>query len=126
MEILRIRYLAPQPLEELQCVAQTRRGRRCRHPVLDPTASAGAWILAPAYPLRGQTALPAAHLALYSLNSAAYPEQLRWRSQRCTVHAGVSTATDLAMTGWQLFDPLLHHAHIHTRLPAGTPTPPEN
>ncbi|MFF9217431.1 hypothetical protein [Streptomyces viridosporus] len=30
------------------------------------------------------------------------------------------TAGDLAMADWESFDPLRHHEHIHTRLPAPT------
>ncbi|MFG3371072.1 hypothetical protein ACGF0K_39885 [Streptomyces sp. NPDC048156] len=56
-------------------------------------------------------------MALYDLSHLPYAEQLRWRTQRCPDHAVAHGAADLALTGWEIFDPLLHHQHIHTRLP---------
>ncbi|GCB88096.1 hypothetical protein [Streptomyces noursei] len=72
-------------------------------------------------PLYGQLALPASEMAVYSLNHLPYPEQLRWRAQRCSLHAAALQAADLAPAEWELFDPLLHAEHICTRLPH-TPT----
>lgn len=117
VEILRIRYLAAQPLEEVQCVAQTRRRHRCTGRVLAPAAPPGIWSLAPTNLQQGQLALPAASLAIYDLNGVPYSEQLRWRTQRCIVHSGATAAPDLTMADWRVFDPLLHHAHVRTRLP---------
>ncbi|MFE7299886.1 DUF6083 domain-containing protein [Streptomyces sp. NPDC057579] len=121
VEILHIRYLAERPLEALQCVSQTRRGHRCPHPVLDPAAPHGVWTLSTVTSGLGQLTLVAEHLVLYDLNRAPYAEQLRWRAQRCPVHMAASTAPDLALAGWLVFDPLLHHAHIHSRLPDTAP-----
>ena len=56
-------------------------------------------------------------MAVYDLGKLPYSEQLRWRAQRCPAHAAASGAAELALAGWQPFDPLLHAAHIHTRLP---------
>jgi hypothetical protein len=56
-------------------------------------------------------------MALYDLSHLPYAQQLRWRTQRCPHHAAARGAADLALTGWEVFDPLLHHQHIHTRLP---------
>ncbi|QZL04213.1 hypothetical protein K2224_34100 (plasmid) [Streptomyces sp. BHT-5-2] len=120
VQLLYCRYLAPTPLDNIQCVAQTRQRHRCTHPVLSPQAPAGTWTLTPATPHRGQLAFPTSQMALYNLNHLPYPEQLRWRAQRCPLHAAPSQAPDLALAEWEVFDPLLHHTHIHTRLPTAT------
>ncbi|WP_413755050.1 DUF6083 domain-containing protein [Streptomyces sp. MMBL 11-3] len=121
VQLLLGRYLAETALKDLQCVAQTRQRRRCPHPVLSPHAPQGAWTLLPASPQRGQLALPATMMAIYDLSRLPYTEQLRWRTQRCPDHGATPGAADLALAGWQLFDPLLHAAHIHTRLPHPPP-----
>ncbi|MFE5028314.1 DUF6083 domain-containing protein [Streptomyces sp. NPDC056656] len=60
---------------------------------------------------------PIAHL-LYGYYLADRPlEDIRCVAQTCTRHAAAHGAADLALTGWEVFDPLLHHQHIHTRLP---------
>ncbi|MGW4034506.1 DUF6083 domain-containing protein [Streptomyces sp. NPDC004838] len=120
LQILYGRYLAARPVEDIPCVAQTRRRGRCPHPVLTPTAPAGTWKLMPATATLGQLALPAADMAVYDLTHLPYGEQLRWRTQRCAVHAATPAAADLALADWEVFDPLLHHPHIHARLPAVT------
>ncbi|GAA2679248.1 DUF6083 domain-containing protein [Streptomyces lunalinharesii] len=120
VQLLYCRYLAPTPLDNIQCVAQTRQRRRCTHHVLSPQAPAGTWTLTPATPPCGQLALPTSQMAIYNLNHLPSPEQLRWRAQRCPLHAAPSQASDLALAEWELFDPLLHHTHIHTRLPTAT------
>ncbi|MFJ8077018.1 DUF6083 domain-containing protein [Streptomyces sp. NPDC096176] len=120
VQILYGRYLAAQPIDAIQCVAQTRRRIRCTSPLLSSDAPAGTWKLLPATAERGQLALPAAVMALYDLSHLPYEEQVRWRTQRCTVHAATPSAADLALTDWEPFDPLLHHQHIHDRLPTGT------
>ncbi|MEI5011699.1 hypothetical protein RB196_34510 [Streptomyces sp. PmtA] len=56
-------------------------------------------------------------MAIYGLSHLPYTEQLRWRTQRCPLHAATQGAPDLALTEWETFDPLIHHPHIHTRLP---------
>jgi hypothetical protein len=116
VQILYGRYLAARPVDDIQCVAQTCRRHRCTHPIFAPDAPAGTWALMPATAARGQLALPAADMAVYDLTHLPYAEQLRWRTQRCAAH--VSTpAADLALADWEVFDPLLHHQHIHSRLP---------
>ncbi|MGW0940156.1 hypothetical protein [Streptomyces sp. NPDC002666] len=55
-------------------------------------------------------------MAVYDLTNLPYDEQLRWRHQRCPDHTGPAAA-DLVLTEWEPFDPLLHHQHIHPRLP---------
>jgi hypothetical protein len=117
VQLLLARYLANCPLENIRCVAQSRHRNRCRHPVLAPNTPAGAWALLPAAPQRGQLALPATLMAVYDLGRLPYAEQLRWRTQRCPAHATAPRAADLAPAEWEPFDPLLHAAHIHTRLP---------
>ncbi|WP_316751878.1 hypothetical protein [Streptomyces herbicida] len=104
-------------MDEIQCVAQNRHRNRCTRRLLAQDSPAGAWTLVPATAERGQLALPASVMALYDLTALPYGEQLRWRMQRCRVHAAAPSAADLAMAEWEPFDPLVHHAHIHPRLP---------
>ncbi|MEY2244874.1 DUF6083 domain-containing protein [Streptomyces sp. BF23-18] len=122
VQLLLGRYLADAPLEAIRCVAQTCQRHRCPQPVLDPSRPSGAWTLLPATPQRGQLALPATIMAVYDLSRLPYSEQLRWRNQRCPVHAAAPDAADLTPAGWQVFDPLLDAAHLHTRLPHTRPT----
>ena len=56
-------------------------------------------------------------MAVYDLSHLPYAEQLRWRTQRCPAHAATPGAADLALAGWQVFDPLLHAQHLRTALP---------
>jgi hypothetical protein len=123
VQLLYLRYLASRPVEEIQCVAQTRRRDRCTSPLLTPGVPAGTWALVPAAASSGQLALPADVMAVYDLNRVPYAEQLRWRAQRCPQHAAAPTAADLAVADWEPFDPLRHHKHIHTRLPDTTRRP---
>ncbi|MGI5453576.1 hypothetical protein ACQEWB_10460 [Streptomyces sp. CA-249302] len=62
-------------------------------------------------------------MAVYTLTHLPYADQLRWRAQRCPEHAAIPTAPDMTVAEWEPFDPLLHHEHIHTRLPAITRRP---
>lgn len=117
VQLLYVRYLAAHPVDEIQCVAQTRRRHRCPSPLLTPDAPAGTWTLIPATAVNGQLALPTEIMAVYDLTALPYAEQLRWRAQRCPQHAATPTAGDLAVAEWEPFDPLGHRAHIHTRLP---------
>ncbi|ANP52015.1 hypothetical protein J2Z21_008883 [Streptomyces griseochromogenes] len=119
--ILLVDYLGEGPIEEIHCVAQTRQRRRCTHPILDPARPTGHWTLLPTQPRHGQLTLPDTHMAVYDLSHLPYADQLRWRTQRCTNHAATPTAADLALAGWQPFDPLLHTVHIHTQLPPPQP-----
>ncbi|MFE6162125.1 hypothetical protein ACFQ7F_24800 [Streptomyces sp. NPDC056486] len=98
-------------------MAQSRARHRCPHLVLDTAVPSGTWTLRPASPGRGQLALPDGFMAVYDLTHLPYAEQLRWRAQRCTAHAGAPGAADLALTQWQAFDPLIHHPHIRPHLP---------
>jgi hypothetical protein len=117
VQFLYVRYLAARPVDDIQCVAQTRQRNRCTHRVLASDGTRGVWKLVPATAAQGQLALPSAVMALYDLSSLSYAEQLRWRTQRCPQHAAAPTAADLALTDWELFDPLVHHAHVQPRLP---------
>ncbi|MGW6739318.1 DUF6083 domain-containing protein [Streptomyces sp. NPDC055025] len=119
MQLLYGRYLAACPVEDIQCVAQTRRRHRCTRPVLDPAAP-GTWILLPTGPATGQRALPDVFIAVYDLSPLPYAEQLRWRTQRCPSHVATPAAADLVRADWEVFDPLLHHQHTAPRLPATT------
>ncbi|KUO11420.1 DUF6083 domain-containing protein [Streptomyces sp. DSM 15324] len=117
VQLLFVRYLASRPVDEIQCVAQTRRRTRCTAEALGPGGLHGVWTLVPVTVHHGQLALPSDVMAVYSLSALPYQEQLRWRTQRCRDHATASTAGDLAVADWEPFDPLRHHEHIHTRLP---------
>ncbi|MER6563486.1 hypothetical protein ABT300_38340, partial [Streptomyces sp. NPDC001027] len=57
-------------------------------------------------------------LCTFTCTPTPYVEQLRWRAQRCSQHAASPTVPDLAVADWEPFDPLIHHEHIHARLPA--------
>ncbi|MFB7501198.1 DUF6083 domain-containing protein [Streptomyces sp. NPDC056161] len=118
VQLLYVRYLASRPVDEIQCVAQTRHRHRCASPVLISCAPGGVWTLMPATAEGGQLALPADVMAVYDLGPLPYAEQLRWRAQRCAQHAASSTAADLAVAEWEPFEPLRHHEHVHSRLPA--------
>ncbi|MFI5756818.1 DUF6083 domain-containing protein [Streptomyces sp. NPDC051569] len=117
VQLLHGRYLASHPVEDIRCVARTRERHRCPLPVLNPTTP-GTWTLQPAGPTTGQRTLPDTLLALYDLSHLPYTEQLRWRAQRCPSHAAARTVADLARAEWEPLDPLRHHQHIATRLPA--------
>ncbi|MFD5720929.1 DUF6083 domain-containing protein [Streptomyces sp. NPDC127036] len=117
VQLLYVRYLAARPVDEIRCVAQTRRHHRCTSALVTPDAPAGTWTLLPATAADGQLALPGAVMAVYDLTGLPYAEQLRWRAQRCSQHAATPSAADLATADWEPFDPLIHHEHIHTRLP---------
>ncbi|MEU3549444.1 DUF6083 domain-containing protein [Streptomyces longwoodensis] len=123
VQLLYVRYLASRPVEEIPCVAQTRRRDRCTSSLLAPAAAAGVWRLVPVTAASGQLALPADVMAVYDLSRLPYTEQLRWRAQRCPQHAATPAAADLTVTDWEPFDPLRHHEHIHTRLPIGVRRP---
>ncbi|MFF8536943.1 hypothetical protein ACF07B_34115 [Streptomyces sp. NPDC015532] len=120
MQLLYIRYLANHPVDEIQCVAQTRRRHRCTSPLLAPETLAGIWTLLPVTTAHGQLPLPGEVMAVYALTGLPYAEQLRWRAQRCPEHAAIPTAADVAVPEWEPFDPLLHHEHVHTRVPTLT------
>ncbi|MBQ0997479.1 DUF6083 domain-containing protein [Streptomyces sp. RK62] len=116
VQMLYVRYLSARPVDEIQCVAQTRHRHRCTSPLLTSGIPGGTWMLMPTAE-SGQLALPTDVMAVYNLSRLPYAEQLRWRAQRCRQHAASSTAADLAVAEWEPFDPLRHHQHIHTRLP---------
>lgn len=124
VQLLYGRYLAARPVEDIQCVAQTRRRTRCHQPVLDPTAP-GTWTLTSAAPHRRhrQPALPSVDIAVYDLGRLPCTEQRRWRTQRCPTHAVTTGAADLTLAEWEPFDPLKHHAHLVTRLPQSSRRP---
>ncbi|MFI0779315.1 DUF6083 domain-containing protein [Streptomyces sp. NPDC021212] len=115
VQILYTRYLAAHPIEELRCVAQTRHHHRCPSPIL--TTTPGTWTLLPTGPTHGQLALRQQLMAVYNLSHLPYTEQMRWRTQRCPAHTAAPGAADVTLPGWEVFDPLLHHQHIHSRLP---------
>lgn len=117
VQLLYVRYLASRPVDEIRCVAQTRRRHRCTATLLSPDTPSGTWALMPVGAVHGQLALPSDVMAVYSLSALSYQEQLRWRAQRCPRHAAAPTAGDLAVPNWEPFDPLRHHEHIHARLP---------
>lgn len=110
-------YLADAPVEAVRCVAQTTHRRRCPRPILAPDGPAGSWSLLPVGSRRGQPALPEQTMAVYDLSRLPHAEQRRWRIQRCSAHAVPHGTADLALAGWQVFDPLLHAEYLRTDLP---------
>ncbi|MEU0073779.1 DUF6083 domain-containing protein [Streptomyces sp. NPDC006332] len=116
VQLLLVRYLAPAPLEAIRCVAQTRQRHRCTQTVLTQERPAGRWRLLPTGPGRGQPSLSDPLMAVYDLGHLPYTEQRRWRAQHCPTHAATLGTADLALAAWQVFDPLLHAAHIRSRL----------
>ncbi|WP_407109575.1 DUF6083 domain-containing protein [Streptomyces sp. DSM 116494] len=124
VRIFLTRYLGESPVEDIRCTAQTRQRHRCTQPILNTAHPAGRWVLLPTQPHRGPIALPGGSAAVYDLSHLSHAEQLRWRAQRCTTHTAAPNAADLALASWQLLDPLLHAAYIHTRLPHPAPHQP--
>ncbi|MEU5313637.1 DUF6083 domain-containing protein [Streptomyces sp. NPDC021562] len=116
VRILLVSYLGRSPLEDIRCVAQTRQRRRCNRPLLARGHLAGRWRLLPTGSHHGQLTFPDFTMAVYDLSHLPYTDQLRWRAQHCPAHA-TGTAPDLTVADWQVFDPLLHAAHIRTRPP---------
>ncbi|MFJ9908056.1 DUF6083 domain-containing protein [Streptomyces sp. NPDC101152] len=124
VQLLLVRYLAPAPLEAVRCVAQTRHRHRCTHAVQTQDRPAGRWRLLPTGPsCRSQRALSDALMAVYDLGHLPHTEQLRWRAQHCPTHAATPGTADIALAAWQVFDPLLHAAHIRSNLPHPEPSP---
>ncbi|WP_425842325.1 DUF6083 domain-containing protein [Streptomyces fractus] len=123
VQLLLGRYLADDALERIRCTARPEPGsRRCPHPVLNPQAPAGVWRLLPLGHEHGAATAASRLLAVYDLTRAPTGEQHRWRAQLCPHHA--TARPDLTATGWQVFAPHRHAAHIRTRLPhADAPTP---
>ncbi|MEV7374662.1 DUF6083 domain-containing protein [Streptomyces sp. NPDC090301] len=123
VQLLYTRYIATRPVEQIQCVSQTRRRTRCPNLVLAPGTAPGRWRLMPPTPRRRgtrQLTLPSSDIAVYDLAHLSYQEQIRWRTQRCPAHASSTTAPDLVLADWEPFDPTLHHEFTATRLPAET------
>lgn len=120
VQLLYVRYLANRPVDEIQCVAQTRRRHRCTSPLLTPETLAGFWTLVPITATHAQIPVPGEVMAVYALIGLPYAEQLRWRAQRCSEHAATPATADVAVVEWEPFDPLIHHQHIRTRLPTLT------
>ncbi|MGW9068653.1 hypothetical protein ACWGQT_04315 [Streptomyces yangpuensis] len=118
MDLLGSRYLATQPIEQIRCVARTRRRTRCLNRVLAPRKPHGSWRLTTRLP--GHPAvLPPAEIAVYDLGHLAHVEQQRWRAQHCPTHALIPEVAGMVPEDWENFDPLLHRQYIATRLPAG-------
>ncbi|WP_410170112.1 DUF6083 domain-containing protein [Actinacidiphila bryophytorum] len=115
VQILHRRYLAPSPVSDLRCVAQTRARRRCRARVAAP-AWPGLWTLLPIVDTSHRRSADRRVMAVYDLGALPYTEQVRWRNQRCPDHLG-SAAPDLLPAQWEPFDVRFHHPHIATRLP---------
>lgn len=113
------RYLAAQPIEDIRCVARTRRRTRCLNLVLATQKPHGTWRLAAAAPGSRNRVAPAVEIAVYDLGHLPYAEQQRWRAQHCPTHAMTPGAADMALADWEIFDPLLHRRHTATWIPTG-------
>ncbi|MGW5249867.1 DUF6083 domain-containing protein [Streptomyces sp. NPDC004129] len=119
-------YLADSSFEHVRCVAQSRHCHRCTNAVLAPSGLNGVWRLLPTGPQGGRLAPPDTQMAVYDLSHLPCTEQTRWRTQHCLAHAAADSAADLALAGWRIFDPVLHAAHIRTRLPHAPASHPRN
>lgn len=108
LQLLYVRYLAARPVDEIHCVAQTLHRDLCTHTVLTWDGLAGLWKLVTATSARSQLVPSVDVMALYDLPCLPYAEQLRCHRQRCPRHAAALTASDLALTDWARFDPLIH------------------
>lgn len=97
----RIWYL-PDGVYELQCIARTRRGPRCRNPV-EPGQIA-VW-----------TQLRSSHglITVYDLGGADDATLQRWREQHCPTHDSPDVA-DFCAPEWEPFDPVRHAAMVTT------------
>ncbi|MFD9047224.1 DUF6083 domain-containing protein [Streptomyces zaomyceticus] len=123
VHLLYTHYIAAAPVEDIRCVARNTRRMRCAARILALSASPGRWTLAPATPhRRGSQKLtqPSTNFAVYDLGWLPYSEQVRWRTQRCPTHAATRRTPGLALSDWELFDPIRHHEYLATRLPEGT------
>ncbi|MES9524131.1 DUF6083 domain-containing protein [Streptomyces capoamus] len=120
VRILLVNYLAEGPLETIRCVAQTRQRGRCAHSLFATVR--GRWVLLPTQPAHDQLAIPDSSMAVYDFSHLPSAQQLRWRAQRCTIHANATAAADLALAGWQLFDPCCvpNTSQPSCRRPSGT------
>jgi hypothetical protein len=113
--LLHVLYLAPARVEDIRCVAQTRRRNRCPHPVATPAGPTGRWSVHPVPPAPGRDHLTGDQVGtpmlVYDLRGLPYHEHVRWRRQHCPDHAD-SSAADLELPGWERFDAFAHHQHI--------------
>lgn len=120
LRLLHLLYLAPGAAADTPCVALTARRRRCPHPLTYQVWDLGQWAIipVPAARRRGHLTehLTGTPMAVYDLTRLPCPAQLRWRTQRCPVHAA-SSAGDVALTEWEPFDTFAHHQHITPTVP---------
>ncbi|MDT0307316.1 DUF6083 domain-containing protein [Streptomyces sp. DSM 44917] len=128
-----IGWLARGQLNEVQCVALTRKGSRCANPVLDPDNADGSWVeeRVPTAPGRaGQLVLAAGDtMWIYQVNVFHdLTTAGRWQQQRCPTHSDHSTAPSAVGAEWEAFNVLRHSDHIRRVLPewAERPDPGED
>jgi len=129
--LLHALYLAPGPVAQTPCVSATVRRTRCPNTLTHQAKDTGQWAIVPVPSGRPRSHrreltdhLTGTPMAVYDLTHLPYASQLRWRAQRCPVHAD-SPAADIALTGWEPFDAFAHHQHITTTVPTSDPGPGE-
>lgn len=122
--LLHLLYLAPGPVRQTRCIAQTRQRTRCPHPLAASDRVPWATLPVPPAPRRDHLA---AHLTdtpmlVRDLTVLPYADQLRWRHQHCDAHAH-SAAPDTLLPEWEPFDAFAHHQHIRLSAAPEHPEP---
>lgn len=95
----RIWYL-PDGVYELQCIARTRRGTRCRKPV--EGSQIAYWTQ-----MRSTQGL----ITVYDLGGPENETLRRWRQQHCELH-DTPDVVDFSSPEWEPFDPVRHAAMV--------------
>ncbi|WP_199515722.1 hypothetical protein [Nucisporomicrobium flavum] len=95
----RIWYL-PDGVHDLQCVARTRRGPRCRNYI--ENGQIASWTQ-----LRSARGL----ITVYDLSGHADATVQRWREQHCEVHDSLDVV-DFGSPEWEPFDPARNAAMV--------------
>jgi hypothetical protein len=95
----RVWYL-PDGMYELQCIARTRRGPRCRNPI--EHGQIASW-----------TQMRSTHglITVYDLGGHADATVRRWQEQHCELHDSPDVV-DFSSPEWEPFDPVRHAAMV--------------
>lgn len=111
--LLHLLYLAPGPIGQVRCIAQTRHRARCRHLLADHEDVPDVAVAVPPAPGRGHLTghLTDTLMLVRDLTWLTYADQLRWRHQHCPAHA-CGSAADVVLPEWEPFDAFAHHQHI--------------
>lgn len=95
-------WYSPDGVLDLQCIARTRRGPRCRR-----TVETGQ--------ITGWTELPSIHglITVYDLGGFEAATLRRWREQHCELH-DTPDVVDFSAPEWEPFDPVRHATMVTT------------